>query len=62
MKVAVNDGLCRGHGVCLAVCPEMFTLTDDGYAEAVPDEVAAEFEGVVHEAIEACPEHAITGV
>jgi ferredoxin len=35
---------------------------DDGYAEAMPDELAAEFEGAVRDAIEACPEHAITRV
>jgi ferredoxin len=59
MRVTVNDSLCRGHGVCVAVCPEVFDLTDDGYAEASPGEVAPEFEDAVHEAIGACPEHAI---
>ena len=59
MKVSVNDGLCRGHGVCVAVCPEVFTLTDDGYAEAIADDVAPEFETAVAEAIECCPEQAI---
>ncbi|CAN5692389.1 ferredoxin [soil metagenome] len=62
MKVTVNDSLCRGHGVCVAVCPEVFDLTDGGYAEAITDEVAPEFEGAVNEAIEACPEHAITQI
>jgi ferredoxin len=62
MKVSVNDGLCRGHGVCVAVCPEVFALTDDGYAEAVPDEVAHELESAVAEAIDSCPEHAITSI
>jgi ferredoxin len=59
MKVTVNDSLCRGHGVCVAVCPEVFTLTDDGYAEASGDDVAPEYLAGVAEAIEACPEHAI---
>jgi len=59
MKVWVNDELCRGHGVCVAVCPEVFTLTDDGYAEAIDSEVPPEFHAGVQEAIEACPEHAI---
>jgi ferredoxin len=59
MKVWVNDALCRGHGVCVAVCPEVFTLLDDGYAEAIEDEVPAEYEAAVAEAIGACPEHAI---
>lgn len=62
MKVTVNDGLCRGHGVCVGLCPEVFTLTDWGYAEASTDEVPAELEAVVEEAIASCPEHAITRV
>jgi ferredoxin len=59
MRVWVNDSLCRGHGVCVALCPEVFELTDWGYAEAVEDDVAPEFHGAVAEAISACPEHAI---
>jgi ferredoxin len=43
----------------VGVCPEVFTLTDDGYAEAIADEIPAQFEEPVHEAIGACPEHAI---
>lgn len=60
MKVWVNDALCRGHGVCVGVCPEVFTLLDDGYAEAIEDEVPAGHEAAVAEAIAACPEHAIS--
>jgi len=62
VKVSVNDGLCRGHGVCVAVCPEVFTLTDWGYAEASDDDVPPEHEGAVREAIDCCPEHAITSI
>lgn len=60
MKAWVNDGLCRGHGVCVAVCPEVFTLTDGGYAEAIEEDYAPEHEAAVQEAVQACPEHAIT--
>jgi ferredoxin len=47
--VTVDDERCRGHGVCTGLCPEVFTLTDDGYAVAA-----------AHDAIDNCPEHAIT--
>ncbi|OBK59048.1 ferredoxin [Mycobacterium paragordonae] len=59
MRVWVDDGSCRGHGMCLTLCPEVFSLTDDGYAEAITGEVPAEFEAAAREAIECCPEQAI---
>lgn len=59
MKVIVDDDLCRGHGVCAAVCPQVFTLTDGGYAEALAADIPPEFENAVAEAIAGCPEQAI---
>ncbi|MGV7654270.1 ferredoxin [Mycobacterium kansasii] len=59
MRVWVDDGSCRGHGMCLTLCPEVFSLTDDGYAEAITGEVPAEFEAAAREAIECGPEQAI---
>ncbi|GAB3008496.1 ferredoxin [Mycobacterium bourgelatii] len=59
MKVRVDDGVCRGHGMCLTLCPEVFNLTDDGYAEAITSEVPTELEEATREAIACCPEQAI---
>ncbi|OBK19865.1 ferredoxin [Mycobacterium asiaticum] len=59
MKVWVDDGTCRGHGMCLTLCPEVFSLTDDGYAEAITEDVPTELEAATREAIECCPEQAI---
>ena len=59
MKVRVDEDNCRGHGMCLTFCPEVFEITDDGWAVADPGEVPAELEGAVREAIENCPERAI---
>jgi ferredoxin len=59
MKVTVDEDTCRGHGMCLTFCPEVFEMSDDGWAVASPDAVAAEFEGAVREAIVNCPERAI---
>ena len=58
MKVSVDDQRCRGHGMCLTLCPDVFSLTDDGYAESMPD-VPTELEAA-REAIECCPEQAIS--
>lgn len=59
MRVTVDDDACGGHGVCVALCPEVFTLTDHGYAEAIDTDVPAEFEDAVTQAVAGCPEHAI---
>ena len=41
MKVTVDEDRCRGHGMCLTLCPEVFEMTDDGWAVADPGEVPA---------------------
>ena len=60
MKVNVDDQRCRGHGVCVTLCPEVFTLTDDGYSVVENPDVPTELEAAVHEAIDCCPEQAIS--
>ena len=60
MRAAVDDQRCRGHGVCITICPEVFELTDDGYAVAAEADVPTELEAAVSEAVESCPEQAIT--
>jgi ferredoxin len=60
VKVTVDDDRCAGHGVCCALCPEVFTLTDDGYTAGQVDAGPAELVGVVRAAARRCPERAIT--
>lgn len=60
MKVAVDADRCRGHGVCWSLCPEVFTLTDDGYSVVQMTVVPAECEDAVLAAVNQCPERAIT--
>jgi ferredoxin len=59
MKVTVDEDRCAGHGMCLTLCPEVFDLTDDGWAVADPEDVPEGFEDAAREAIENCPERAI---
>ena len=59
MKVWVDDQCCRGHGMCLTLCPEVFSLTDDGYSGAITSDVPPELEAATREAIACCPEQAI---
>jgi ferredoxin len=60
MKVSVDDQRCRGHGMCLTLCSDVFSLTDDGYAVAITSDVPAELESATREAIQCCPEQAIS--
>ena len=59
MRVAIDEDLCRGHGVCCSLCPEVFDLSDDGYATVLVDEVPPEHEEAVTSAVTRCPERAI---
>lgn len=59
MKASIDDGRCRGHGVCTTICPEVFAMTDDGYAEAILGEVPDELQDSAREAAGACPENAV---
>ncbi len=60
MRVHIDDDQCKGHGVCWSLCPDVFDLTDDGYAVVLVDDVAERFTAVVRTAVDQCPESAIT--
>jgi ferredoxin len=46
--------------MCLTLCPDVFSLTEDGYAEAIDSDVPMELESAAQEAIQCCPEQAIS--
>jgi len=60
MQVHIDDERCRGHGMCCALCPQVFELTDDGYAIVRATEVPVELHDVVRSAVDQCPEGAIS--
>jgi ferredoxin len=60
MKVVVDADACQGHGVCCSLCPEVFALTDDGYAVVLVTEVPPEHEEAARAAVNQCPVRAIT--
>ncbi|MEZ5124970.1 MAG: ferredoxin [Thermoleophilia bacterium] len=55
----VDPDLCTGCGVCESICPEVFELGDDGIAHVI-DEDACDSAGCCDEAIDSCPEEAIS--
>lgn len=60
MRVHVDDDQCAGHSVCWSLCPEVFAISDAGYAITVVTEVPTEHEAAVRTAADRCPERAIS--
>jgi ferredoxin len=60
MKVTIDEDRCRGHGICCAICPEVFDLSDDGYSVVRTPEVPGKSEDDVRTAVAQCPERAIS--
>lgn len=59
MKVKVNENACIGCGACAAICPDVFEITDEGFAKVVVDNVEEDKKEEVVEAKEGCPTSAI---
>ena len=63
MKVTIDQTKCVVCGSCVAICPEVFELRDDGSvhvkAEFEGVDVPAELEAKVREAQSMCPTSAI---
>ena len=57
MNVHVNEN-CIACGLCVSMCPSVFTMTQEGYA-AAQDEIFPEQESQIQEAAESCPVNAI---
>jgi ferredoxin len=57
MNAHVNEA-CIGCGLCVNLCPGVFTMLDEGVA-AAKDEIPPEENGMVQEAAESCPVNAI---
>ncbi len=69
MKVWIDQDLCTGDGLCEEICPDVFTLLDDGLAYVKDDgsvmsepggaasqaAVPSPLEEAVVEAAEECP-------
>lgn len=57
MNAQVNEN-CIGCGMCTAICPEVFSISDDNVA-VTDDEKISGNEESVQEAAESCPVGAI---
>jgi ferredoxin len=45
MKVWIDQDLCTGDGLCEEICPDVFTLQDDGIAYVKQDGIVCDNPG-----------------
>jgi ferredoxin len=55
MKATLDREGCIACGLCPTICPEVFRMADDGYAEVYNQDVPSEVEEEAIEAQESCP-------
>jgi ferredoxin len=60
MKIKVDFDLCESNAMCEALAPDVFELDDDDFLQLNTDEVTAENEQRVSQAVAACPRAAIS--
>ncbi len=61
MRVHVDAERCQGHTLCAMIAPKVFTLSDfDGHSSAIGEDIPADQGEHVREAVDSCPERAIS--
>jgi ferredoxin len=59
-KIEVDWELCESNGVCMGIIPEVFRLEDDDTLTVLQEDVTAENEEQVRDAVRQCPRQAIS--
>ena len=60
-KLVVDESTCIGCGTCVALCPEVFELGEDGKAKVkLQNSKTPKLQAEIDEAIEVCPVKAIS--
>lgn len=60
MKAAIERDGCISCGLCTGICPKVFRMADDGFAEMYVDTVPADAEEDTRDACNSCPVSIIT--
>lgn len=60
MRASIDRTNCISCGLCTGICPEVFQMADDNYAEVYVDTIPSEVEASALEAKESCPVSIIT--
>lgn len=59
-RVVVDPDSCMGHGRCYDLHPDVFAPDDEGYAVLVAEEWGPEMRKQAEDAVNECPERAIS--
>ncbi|WP_407926910.1 ferredoxin [Capillibacterium thermochitinicola] len=60
LKTKVDPELCIACGLCISMCPDIYSWDDDGKAHAIEGPVPEDQESCAEEAAENCPTSAIS--
>lgn len=60
MKAKIDREGCISCGLCTELCPAVFRMADDGYAEVIANPVPADAEADAIAAQDSCPVSVIT--
>jgi ferredoxin len=60
MRVIADFDLCEANALCVGIAPATFELDDDDFLHILDDEVTAENEGKIRQAIASCPRNALS--
>ena len=60
MKALVDRNACIGCETCVGICPEVFSMDDEGISVAIDEEIGTDVLELAKEAMDVCPVGAIT--
>jgi ferredoxin len=59
-RLKVNFDLCESNGICEGIAPDVFRLDEDDFLQVSTDEVTAENEARIRDAVASCPRAALS--
>lgn len=59
MKAYVDKDTCIGCEACVGICPEVFSMDNDGKSVAIKEDISKSIENSAVEARDSCPVSAI---
>ena len=59
-RVTANYDLCKSHGLCMGMAPEVFEVRPDGYMYILLDTIDDSLRESCENAVDSCPEQALT--